>query len=77
MKEKQCEICGKKAIVGVRDIKQSIDHLHGCMDSEPDGPPHFFCDEHTRRSHIREVAPELAFFNPALRAEMRGGRAFF
>ena len=57
---KPCEICGKPATSGVRDIIiRIVNGKTGYWEFGPDGPPHYYCQEHDRKSIEREGPPIL------------------
>lgn len=49
-----CQVCGKPAVAMVRDMvaRSFPDKMH--LERAPDGPIHYFCDEHDRQSQVRE-----------------------
>ncbi len=55
---KKCEDCGGKATMGVRDVLQRDNFTTGYVDSEPDGPMHFYCEKHERPSIFRQGPPK-------------------
>ena len=57
--QKECEVCGEPATTGVRDILQQDNFMSGCVDNEPDGAMHFYCDAHKRNSSIRIGAKNI------------------
>lgn len=55
--EAKCEICGMPAVTQVFDLLQYADEPTGLPKARHYGQPHFYCEEHSRKSYWTEMGP--------------------